>query len=79
MTGPEPFGYVAEVAPGQKRNVRSESSETYLGDPVEIPVTISNGGADGTPTVTVETGEAHRFQRPHIDKAREGVEGVLAE
>jgi len=34
---------------------------------------------DGTPTVTVEMGEAHRFQGEYIDRALAGVESVLAE
>jgi predicted deacylase len=33
--------------------------------------------AAGTPTVTVEMGKAHRFQPVLIEKALEGVEGVL--
>ncbi|MFW5939860.1 MAG: succinylglutamate desuccinylase/aspartoacylase family protein [Halolamina sp.] len=33
----------------------------------------------GTPTVTVEMGEAHRFQRQYIERALAGVESVLAE
>ena len=33
----------------------------------------------GTPTITVEMGEAHRFQRPVIDAALAGVRSVLAE
>ncbi|MFB6267754.1 MAG: succinylglutamate desuccinylase/aspartoacylase family protein [Halodesulfurarchaeum sp.] len=33
----------------------------------------------GVPTITVEMGEAHRFQRPLIDRALEGVASVLAE
>lgn len=35
--------------------------------------------AAGTPTITIEMGEAHRFQRPLIDKALAGVESVFAE
>jgi hypothetical protein len=35
--------------------------------------------AEGTPTVTVELGEAHRFQRSLIDAALEGVLSVMAE
>jgi predicted deacylase len=35
--------------------------------------------AAGTPTITVEMGEAHRFQRGLIDRALAGVESVLAE
>ena len=33
----------------------------------------------GVPTITIEMGEAHRFQRPLIDEALEGVRSVLAE
>jgi hypothetical protein len=33
----------------------------------------------GVPTITVEMGEAHRFQRPLIDDALAGVESVFAE
>ncbi|WP_257300266.1 succinylglutamate desuccinylase/aspartoacylase family protein [Haloarchaeobius sp. FL176] len=33
----------------------------------------------GVPTITVEMGEAHRFQRQFIDKALDGVMSVLAE
>lgn len=33
----------------------------------------------GTPTITVEMGEAHRFQREFIDEALAGVESVFAE
>ena len=35
--------------------------------------------AAGIPTVTVEMGKAHRFQPVLVEKATEGVEGVLAE
>ncbi|MFB6352834.1 MAG: succinylglutamate desuccinylase/aspartoacylase family protein [Halobacteriales archaeon] len=35
--------------------------------------------ADGIPTITVEMGEAHRFQRGLIDQALAGVESVFAE
>lgn len=38
------------VEPGETRELRYTVSETYLGDPVRIPVTIINGPADG-PTV----------------------------
>jgi predicted deacylase len=44
---PRPFRFDAEVPPGEKRQFRAEVSETYLGDPVEMPVTILNGAADG--------------------------------
>jgi len=33
----------------------------------------------GTATITVEMGEAHRFQRAYIDRALDGVRSVLAE
>jgi len=36
------------VAPGETEHVRFPVSETYLGDPVEIPVTVINGEGDGT-------------------------------
>jgi len=38
-----PFHYDAEVDPGEKRQFRYEVGETYLGDAVQIPVTIVNG------------------------------------
>ncbi|MFB6268115.1 MAG: succinylglutamate desuccinylase/aspartoacylase family protein [Halodesulfurarchaeum sp.] len=44
---PEPFRYDASVQPGEKRQIRYEIGETYLGDPVEIPVTIINGSEAG--------------------------------
>lgn len=44
---PEPFRFDAEVAPGEKRQFRYEVGETYLGDPVQIPVTVINGREDG--------------------------------
>jgi predicted deacylase len=34
---------------------------------------------NGTPTITVEMGEAHRFQRGFIDEATDGVHSVFAE
>ncbi len=39
-----------KVLPGERQNIRYAVSETYLGDPVRIPVTIINGERDG-PTV----------------------------
>jgi predicted deacylase len=47
VTDPKPFRYDAEVPPGKTRHLRYEISETYLGDPVEIPVTIINGEHGG--------------------------------
>ncbi|KAB1191981.1 deacylase [Haloferax sp. MBLA0076] len=43
----KPFRYDSEVPPGEVRHLRYEISETYLGDPVEIPVTIINGEHGG--------------------------------
>jgi hypothetical protein len=36
------------VEPGQTQNIRYGVSETYLGDPIKIPVTIVNGEHDGS-------------------------------
>ncbi|GGN18893.1 succinylglutamate desuccinylase/aspartoacylase family protein [Halarchaeum nitratireducens] len=33
----------------------------------------------GTPTITVEMGEAHRFQRAHVERASAGIESALTE
>jgi predicted deacylase len=44
---PRPFRYEGEVQPGEKRHLKYEISETYLGDPVEMPVTIINGEEPG--------------------------------
>jgi len=53
---PKPFRYDAEVEPGEKRRIRYEiGGETYLGDPIEIPVTIINGEAGG-PTLFLSAG-----------------------
>jgi len=40
---PRPFRYDAEVDPGEIRHIHYDVGETYLGRPVEIPVTIING------------------------------------
>ena len=45
-----PFRYGDEVQKGEVRHLRYGVSETYLGDPVEIPVTVINGDHGG-PTV----------------------------
>jgi hypothetical protein len=44
---PRPFHYDGTVPPGEKRHLRYEISETYLGDPVEVPVTVINGTEPG--------------------------------
>jgi uncharacterized protein len=43
----QPFEYDAEVDPGEKRHINYEVGETYLGRPVELPVTIINGEHPG--------------------------------
>ncbi len=44
---PAPFQFESTVDPGEKRQFRFEIGETYLGDPVEIPVTVINGKRPG--------------------------------
>lgn len=44
---PAPFEYDTEVDPGEKRQIRYEVGETYLGDSIEIPITIINGEDPG--------------------------------
>ncbi|MDX1747640.1 MAG: succinylglutamate desuccinylase/aspartoacylase family protein, partial [Halobacteriales archaeon] len=44
---PRPFRYDGEVRPGEKRQFHYAVSETYLGNPVEIPVTVINGTEPG--------------------------------
>jgi hypothetical protein len=50
VTAPEPVRYDAEVTPGEMRHLRYGVGETYLDDPVEIPVTVIVGER-GCPTV----------------------------
>ncbi|WP_458207661.1 succinylglutamate desuccinylase/aspartoacylase family protein [Haladaptatus sp. NG-SE-30] len=51
MGEPEPFGYEGgRVESGETKHLRYPTSETYLGDPVRIPVTIINGTEAG-PTI----------------------------
>ncbi len=51
MPAADPFTYQGgRVDPGETQNLRYTVTETYLGDPVRLPVTIVNGG-DGGPTV----------------------------
>jgi predicted deacylase len=48
MTAEGAFTYYGgRVDPGETENIRYGISETYLGDPVRIPVTIINGEGDG--------------------------------
>jgi predicted deacylase len=57
------------VAPGETANIRFTVSETYLGDPVRIPVTIVNGQQEG-PTLCL-TAAAHGDELNGIEIVRE--------
>jgi hypothetical protein len=50
------------VDPDEKRQF--EVSETYLGDPVEIPVTVIDGEADGLRICLATTNSAASSKRP---------------
>ena len=58
-----------KVAPGERQNLRYGISETYLGDPVRIPVTIVNGERPG-PTVFLSAA-AHGDELNGIEVVRE--------
>lgn len=49
-THPEPVDYQELTEPGERHHLRAQIGESYLGDPVEMPVTIVNGMHDG-PTI----------------------------
>ena len=57
------------VDPGETQNVRYGVSETYLGDPIKIPVTIVNGEHPG-PTVFLSAA-AHGDELNGIEVVRE--------
>ncbi|WP_232700688.1 succinylglutamate desuccinylase/aspartoacylase family protein [Halobacterium wangiae] len=66
----EPFTYDGgEVAPGETRQFRHPVSETYLGDPVRIPVTIINSNHGG-PTVLLSAA-SHGDELNGIEVVRE--------
>ncbi|WP_423750556.1 succinylglutamate desuccinylase/aspartoacylase family protein [Salinirarus marinus] len=58
-----------KVSPGETQNIRYGISETYLGDPVRIPVTIINGDRTG-PTVFLSAA-AHGDELNGIEVVRE--------
>jgi predicted deacylase len=58
-----------KVAPGERQNLRYGISETYLGDPVRIPVTVVNGERDG-PTMFLSAA-AHGDELNGIEVVRE--------
>jgi predicted deacylase len=67
---PEPFTYDGgRVDPGETQNLRYGVSETYLGDPVRLPVTIVNGARAG-PTVFLSAA-AHGDELNGIEVVRE--------
>ena len=66
----EAFTYVGgKVDPGETQNIRYGISETYLGDPVRIPVTIINGEHPG-PTIFLSAA-AHGDELNGIEVVRE--------
>ncbi|MFC7154338.1 succinylglutamate desuccinylase/aspartoacylase family protein [Halomarina halobia] len=70
MAEPEAFTYNGgTVAPGETQNLRYSVSETYLGDPVRIPVTIVNGERPG-PTVFLSAA-SHGDELNGIEVVRE--------
>jgi predicted deacylase len=67
---PEPFTYDGgRVDPGETQNVRYGVSETYLGEPVRVPVTIVNGEQAG-PTMFLSAA-AHGDELNGIEVVRE--------
>lgn len=69
-TSAEPFTYIGgKVDPGETQNIRYGISETYLGDPVRIPVTIINGEHPG-PTMFLSAA-AHGDELNGIEVVRE--------
>ncbi len=58
-----------KVVPGERQNLRYGISETYLGDPIRIPVTIVNGERPG-PTVLLSAA-AHGDELNGIEVVRE--------
>ncbi|MFP8955930.1 succinylglutamate desuccinylase/aspartoacylase family protein [Natrialbaceae archaeon A-CW3] len=68
--GPDVFTYNGgRVDPGESANIRYGISETYLGDPVRIPVTVINGEHPG-PTVFLSAA-AHGDELNGIEVVRE--------
>ena len=70
MDEAEPFTFDGGgVDPGERANVRYTVSETYLGDPVRMPVTIINGEQPG-PTAVL-TAAAHGDELNGVEVVRE--------
>jgi len=84
MSEADPFTYDGgRVDPGETQNVRYTISETYMGDPVRMPVTIVNGDRPG-PTMFLSAA-AHGDELNGVEVVREvahewdhaGLEGTL--
>jgi predicted deacylase len=70
MADGEPFTYDGgRVDPGETQNIRYSVSETYLGDPIKIPVTIVNGAHDGP--IVFLSAAAHGDELNGIEVVRE--------
>jgi predicted deacylase len=70
MTAAEPFTYQGgRVDPGETQNLRYTVTETYLGDPVRMPVTIVNGASPG-PTAFLSAA-AHGDELNGVEVVRE--------
>jgi hypothetical protein len=70
MSSDSGFEYdCGRVDPGTRRDPRYAISETYLGDPIRIPVTVVNGKREG-PTVFLSAA-SHADERNGIEVVRE--------
>ncbi|MCU4799099.1 succinylglutamate desuccinylase/aspartoacylase family protein [Halobacteria archaeon HArc-gm2] len=70
MSEADPFTYDGgRVDPGETQNVRYTISETYMGDPVRMPVTIVNGEQPG-PTMFLSAA-AHGDELNGVEVVRE--------
>jgi hypothetical protein len=70
MTAAEPFTYQGgRVDPGETEHLRYTITETYLGDPVRMPVTVVNGERPG-PTVFLSAA-AHGDELNGVEVVRE--------
>lgn len=69
MSGGESFTFSGGIVePGETANIRYTISETYLGDPVRLPITIVNGDHPG-PTICL-TAAAHGDELNGIEVVR---------
>lgn len=67
------------AAEGVERVAKSFASNVVIDGAGPEGTLRHEATSHGVPTITVEMGEAHRFQRDLIDRALAGVESVLAE